>query len=40
MGLSEKSVAKSGNPLSTIRKRGLLVSGLIPYGTFRVALRE
>lgn len=40
MGLSEEPVAEPGHPSSTIRKRGLLASGLIPYGTFTVMLRE
>lgn len=40
MGLSEQPMAEPGNPFSTIKKYGLLASGLIPYGTFRVMLRK
>lgn len=40
MGLYEKPVADPGNTFSTMRRCGLLASGLIPYGIFRVMLRE
>lgn len=38
MGFYEE--ADPGNPFNALRKCGLLVSDPIPYGTFRLMLRE